>query len=53
MIHCPYSYMNDQTLTSCRDLEYLESLVPEVEKGVDGKRVSTEDEDDEAPSDKP
>lgn len=36
-----------------RDLEFLESLVPEVEKGVDGKRVSVEGEDDEAASDKP
>lgn len=29
-----------------RDQAYLESLVPEVEKGVDGKRVMTEGEDD-------
>jgi molybdopterin-biosynthesis enzyme MoeA-like protein len=29
-----------------RDKEYMESLVPEVEKGVDGRRVMTEGEDD-------
>ncbi|KAF8456946.1 MoaB/Mog domain-containing protein [Terfezia claveryi] len=29
-----------------RDLEYLESLVPEVEKGVEGWRVMVEGEDD-------
>lgn len=29
-----------------RDKEYMESLVPEVEKGVEGRRVMTEDEDD-------
>ncbi|KAF2754622.1 3'-phosphoadenosine 5'-phosphosulfate sulfotransferase [Pseudovirgaria hyperparasitica] len=29
-----------------RDLEFMESLVPEVEKAVRGHRVSTEDEDD-------
>ena len=29
-----------------RDAEYMESLVPEVEKGVNGRRVTTEDEDD-------
>ncbi|TVY23477.1 Uncharacterized protein LHYA1_G007117 [Lachnellula hyalina] len=30
-----------------RDQEFLESLVPEVEKNVEGKRVSVEGEDDE------
>lgn len=30
-----------------RDQEFLESLVAEVEKNVDGKRVSVEGEDDE------
>lgn len=30
-----------------RDREYLESLVPEVEAGVQGKRVMKEDEADE------
>lgn len=30
-----------------RDLEFLESLVAEVERNVDGKRVQTEGEDDE------
>lgn len=29
------------------DREYIESLVPEVEKGVDGRRVQKEGEDDE------
>jgi len=29
-----------------RDKEYMESLIPEVEKGVDGKRVMIEGEDD-------
>ncbi len=35
-----------------RDVEYMESLVPEVEKGVDGRRVEREDEADEGGSDK-
>ena len=37
-----------------RDLEYLESLVPEVVENTKGKRVSVEGEDDEpaAPQDK-
>ena len=29
-----------------RDREYMESLVPEVEKGVQGRKVEREDEDD-------
>jgi molybdopterin-biosynthesis enzyme MoeA-like protein len=29
-----------------RDMDYMESLVPEVEKGVDGRRVMVEGEDD-------
>lgn len=29
-----------------RDQEYMESLIPEVEKLVEGRRVMTEDEDD-------
>ena len=29
-----------------RDKEFMDSLVPEVEKGVEGRRVMTEDEDD-------
>ena len=33
----------------CRDQEYLESLVAEVEEGVQGKRVTREDEADELP----
>ncbi|GAM85108.1 hypothetical protein ANO11243_031120 [Dothideomycetidae sp. 11243] len=35
-----------------RDAEYMEGLVPEVEKGVNGRRVQTEDEDDDKGSDK-
>ncbi|KAK5014308.1 hypothetical protein LTR16_001664, partial [Cryomyces antarcticus] len=36
-----------------RDKEYMDSLVAEVEKGVEGRRVATEGEDDEdAGSDK-
>lgn len=31
-----------------KDLEYIESLIPEVEKEVQGRRVSVEGEDDEA-----
>jgi len=31
-----------------RDKEYMESLIPEVEKGVEGRRVMREDEDDSA-----
>jgi hypothetical protein len=31
----------------CRDLEFLEGLVAEVEKNVDGHRVSVEGEDDD------
>ncbi|KAI9903981.1 hypothetical protein N3K66_000510 [Trichothecium roseum] len=34
-----------------RDQEYLESLVSEVEKNVQGKRVTTEGEDDSEPED--
>lgn len=34
-----------------RDKEYMESLVPEVEKGVEGRRVQTEGEDDDDKSD--
>ena len=30
-----------------RDVEYLESLVPEVVKNVNGRRVAVEGEDDE------
>lgn len=36
-----------QKLICSRDHEYLESLVPEVEAGVQGRRVLTEGEDDE------
>ena len=37
----------------CRDQEFLESLVAEVEKNVDGKRVQVEGEDEvEVESDK-
>lgn len=35
-----------------RDQEYMESLVDEAEKGVNGKRVQKEGEDDEGGSDK-
>lgn len=35
-----------------RDKEYMESLVPEVEKGVHGKRIQVEGEDDDNGSDK-
>ena len=35
-----------------RDKEFMESLVPEVEKGVQGRRVQTEGEDDDDGSDK-
>lgn len=31
-----------------RNKEYMDSLIPEVEKGVEGVRVSKEDEADEA-----
>ena len=37
--------LNTVTLVG-RDVEYMESLVPEVEKGVDGRRVNAEDEND-------
>ena len=33
-----------------RDLEYLESLVSEVEQGVHGRRVKAEGENDESSS---
>lgn len=35
-----------------RDKEFMESLVPEVEKGVEGRRIEVEGEDDEEGSDK-
>ena len=35
-----------------RDKEFMESLVPEVEKGVKGRRVTEEGEDDDEGSDK-
>lgn len=35
-----------------KDKEYMESLVPDVEKGVQGRRVQREDEDDVSGSDK-
>ena len=35
-----------------RDKEFMDSLVPEVEKNVNGRRVEREDEDDGAGSDK-
>ncbi|KAI9713488.1 MAG: hypothetical protein M1820_000870 [Bogoriella megaspora] len=35
-----------------RDKEFMDSLIPEVEKGVKGRRVTVEDEDDEEGSDK-
>ena len=35
-----------------RDLEFMESLVPEVEDGVEGKRILKEGEDDDPASDK-
>lgn len=35
-----------------KDVEYMESLVPEVEKGVQGRRVQQEGEDDSEGSDK-
>ncbi|KAL9096954.1 MAG: hypothetical protein Q9165_000918 [Trypethelium subeluteriae] len=35
-----------------RDKEFMDSLVPEVEKGVKGRRVTTEGEDDDEESDK-
>lgn len=35
-----------------RDKDFMDSLVPEVEKGVNGRRVQREDEDDEDASDK-
>ena len=34
-------------LITCRDQVYLEGLVAEVEKNVEGKRVKVEGEDDE------
>ena len=43
--------LNTVTLVG-RDLEYLESLIPEVEKGVDGKRIAVEGEDDDPSTDK-
>lgn len=36
-----------------KDREYMESLVPEVEKGVEGKRVMVEGEDDSEPEENP
>ncbi|KAK4962119.1 hypothetical protein LTR66_012818, partial [Elasticomyces elasticus] len=35
-----------------RDKEFMESLVEEVEKGVEGRRVQKEGEDDDEGSDK-
>jgi hypothetical protein len=35
-----------------KDKDFMESLVEEVEKGVEGRRVQAEDEDDSAGSDK-
>lgn len=35
-----------------RNKDFMDSLVPEVEKGVQGRRVSVEGEDDEPGSDK-
>ena len=35
-----------------KDREYMESLVDEVQKGVQGRRVEKEDEDDDVGSDK-
>lgn len=35
-----------------KDREFMESLVPEVEKGVEGRRVQEEGEDDSEGSDK-
>lgn len=35
-----------------KDKEFMETLVDEVEKGVKGKRVEVEGEDDDAGSDK-
>jgi len=35
-----------------RDVEFMESLVPEVEKNVNGKRVDVEGQDDGNASDK-
>lgn len=48
----PFSYprwgksRNTVTLVG-RNKEFIDSLIPEVEKGVKGRRVSKEDEDDE------
>lgn len=42
--------MSFWVLICYRDEELLESLVAEVEKGVEGVRVSVEGEDDEASS---
>ena len=33
-----------------RDKEYMDSLISEVEKGVEGRRVLTEEEEDDSPS---
>lgn len=35
-----------------RDQEFMDSLIPEVEQGVKGRRIQTEGEDDDAGSDK-
>lgn len=35
-----------------KDKDFMESLVPEVEKGVDGNRITVEGEDDDTESDK-
>ena len=35
-----------------KDQEYMDSLIPEVEKGVQGRRIQVEGEDDDAGSDK-
>lgn len=42
---------NSVTLVG-KDKEFMESLVEEVEKGVQGRRIETEGEDDDAGSDK-
>lgn len=42
--------MSYRILTCNRDQELLESLVVEVEKGVEGLRVSVEGQDDEPSS---
>lgn len=43
--HASVLQQADNTTTR-RDKQFMDSLIPEVEKGVQGRRVQSEDEDD-------